>query len=106
MKIQVNDQTIFEVEEIHKQALAYFVNQYQLEKEMTDMIRWTIQSYCESSIENMKKEWLPKLFKRVKSIPTDTEELLKLIFSQPDYRSKYHRECLEKAEKEAQFKVE
>lgn len=106
MKIQIDGQEIFEIDETQQKVLSCFIRRDQLLSHIKESVKWNIESLCLSSVSNLKKEWLPHLFKRYTSIPTGDEELLNLIFSQPDCKSKEQKDFESTAQADASFKEE
>ena len=54
---------------------------------------WILQHKYEKCLERLKLEWLPKLeVMGMKEIPSDDDVLAKLIFAQPDYKSRSQKE--------------
>jgi len=106
MKISIDGDLVYEVSDLEKKCLESTINKYQIEARFHEAVSWYVQSYCDQARENIKKTWIPILFKRLKSIPTDDESLLNLIFAQPDYEDQYTKDCIAKAMSEAKFKTE
>lgn len=105
MKIFCQDDVIFDLNESKKRVLLNKISVEKFDETIKEMVRWCLQSYCDQAYENLKKEWLPILFKRLKSIPTDEDELVNLILSQPDYRNYSEKQSDEKVKKESTFTV-
>jgi methionine synthase II (cobalamin-independent) len=106
MKIYFDLELIYEINDFDIKVLKNNFFQEDLEKIIKERLRWDIQSFCEQAYNDLKNKWIPILFVRLKSIPTDKEELLKVIMSQPDYRDKASQEIDNKANKELSFKVD
>ncbi len=105
MKIKIDDELILEITPSDRKSLLYKTKSSELDQSIKDMVRWWIQSHLNQAIESIKKEWLPILFKRYPSIPTDDTELANLIFNQPDYIDQDMREAAKAATQSANFKV-
>lgn len=106
MKIRLNEEVIYQVSEFERKVLEDFFNALDLEDHIKKGLVWNIQSLCNNSKQNLKNQWMPLLFKRYKSIPTDDEELINLIFEQPDYRNKYQMDFEKSARERSSFKEE
>lgn len=106
MKIYINNDLVYEVSDLEKKCLENTINKNQIEARFHEIVHWHIQSFCDQSRESLKKHWIPILFKRLKSIPTDDESLLGLIFSQSDYQDQYTKDAISKAMNEAKFTTE
>lgn len=105
MKISINDEIIYESSENSLNYINSFVNEEIAQETIKNHIRSAAASFFNSYKDKLKNEWLPILFKRVKQIPTDDDELFALIKSQPDYLTQKQKEAKEKAKREAGFKV-
>lgn len=105
-KVFINDLLIFEFTELDKKALSDKFNKDDIEQRIKDIIGWAALSFATQAKEEIKKAWLPILFKRLKTIPTDDTELLTLIFSQPDYKDKDQKDFKKDAEESSKFKVD
>jgi len=105
MKIHIDDELIHEITEFDLKVLATDIDIAELPKILKDRVKWDVQSYCEESYEKLKNKWLPILFTRLKQIPTDKQELLQVIMSQPDYKDAYLKRMEAKAKAELAFKV-
>lgn len=57
-----------------------------------EQMKWVLTHKYERCMERLRREWEPKLASRMDSLPVDDEEFAKLVFSQPDYKSRSVRE--------------
>lgn len=103
MKIFSGEEVLFHITEIKKKVLLYQMNSETFDESIKQMVQWCLQSRCEQAYDQIKKDWLPILFKRLSSIPTDEVELINLIMSQTDYRDYSQRQQDEKIRRESTF---
>lgn len=96
MKISVDGKDLYTLSEIHKQVIRNDIHEDEFEQDMRRRLHWILTHKYERCFERLTQEWMPKLKARVSSLPTSEEELAKLIFSQPDYKSRKQREQEEK----------
>jgi len=92
MKIKVDDQDLFELSETQKKVICNDIPSDILEEDMCRRLRYILMHKYERCFERLKSEWMPKLQSRMKSVPTDPDELAKIIFSQPDYQDRKKRD--------------
>ena len=95
MKISVDDKELFRLSEIQKQVIKNDIHNEIFEDDMKRRLQYILTHKYERCFDRLKQEWLPKLASRVDSVPTNEEELAKLIFSQSDYKSRAEREALQ-----------
>ena len=98
MKIKLNEEVLCQITDFDKKVLSSYFSELDLENHVKNILTWNIKSLCEGYKESLKTTWLPILFKRYPSIPTGDEELINLILSQPDYKSKEQKEFEERAQ--------
>lgn len=92
MKFIVNSKLVYELNETKKKVIQNDVLSDEFIEDMERRARWVIEHKYEICLEKLKTEWEPILRKRVKSLPTDQDDLAELIFSQPDYKNRSQRE--------------
>lgn len=93
MKISVNDQELYVLSDIQKKVIQNEIPTEIFEDDMKRRLRWVLlDEKYKKCFERLKKEWEPKLSQRISSIPTDPDELAKLVFAQPDYKNRSQRE--------------
>lgn len=87
MKIQVDGQDVFELDETQKKVIQNEIMSEIFDDDMKRRARWVIEHKYDQCFERLKREWEPKLRERVPAVPTDKNAFAELIFSQPDYKS-------------------
>jgi hypothetical protein len=92
MKISVDGVELFELSEVQKKVIKNDIHEDEFESDMKRRLQHILIHKYERSFERLKTEWIPKLSKRYPSIPTDSDSLAKLIFSQSDYLDRKNRE--------------
>lgn len=92
MKISVDDQPLYTLSNTQKQVIKNDIHEDEFENDMRRRLHWILSNKYERCFERLKAEWLPKLKTRTTSLPTNDDALAQLIFSQPDYKSRKHRE--------------
>ena len=94
MKICVDDQEVFTLSDIKKKVIQNDIHSNIFEEDMKRRLKWVlVDEKYSRCFERLKKEWEPKLAASgQKYIPTDADEFAKLVFSQPDYKSRSERE--------------
>ena len=92
MKISVNDQPLFELSAIQQQVIRNDIPDEIFEVDMQRRLHYILSHKYEQCMNSLKQEWLPKLKDNgVSSIPLDDDEFAKLVFSQPNYKSRSDR---------------
>lgn len=92
MKISVNGIELFELSEIQKKVIQNDIHADEFESDMKRRLHYILTHKYERCLERLLKQWEPKLKQRYPSIPTDTDALCQLIFSQLDYMDRKSRE--------------
>lgn len=94
MKVSVNDQELFTLNETQKKVIQNDILTEVFEEDMKRRLRWAIlEEKYKRCFQRLKKEWEPKLTERgMKLIPTDPDEFANLVFSQSDYKNRSSRE--------------
>lgn len=94
MKVSVNDQELFTLNETQKKVIQNDILTEIFEEDMKRRLRWAIvEEKYKRCFERLKKEWEPKLTERgIKFIPTDPDEFANLVFSQTDYKNRSQRD--------------
>jgi|APFre7841882793_1041355.scaffolds.fasta_scaffold26378_2 hypothetical protein len=91
MKISVDDVELFRLTDIQKAVIKDDVVEDHFELDMKRRLQYILMHKYEECFATLKKEWEPKLSKRLSLLPTNKDEFAKLVFSQPDYRSRKQR---------------
>ena len=81
MKIQVDNQEIFNLSDIQKKVICNDIHADEFENDMKRRLKHALNHKYECCFERLKKEWEPILAQRVQSIPTNPDALASLIFS-------------------------
>ena len=92
MKISVNDQELFTLNETQKRVIMNDINEDEFELDMCRRLQWVLMHKYERCFERLKQEWEPKLAKMHESLPTNKEAFAQLVFNQPEYASKKSRD--------------
>jgi len=92
MKISVDDEVLFTIEEHQKNAIMNDI-EADFESDMKRRIKWVIDHKYEQCLLRMKKEWEPKLKDRDLAIPKSDADLVDMILAQPDYKNRIAREA-------------
>jgi hypothetical protein len=92
MKILVDNKLILELNETQKKVIKDEIHEDIFEEDMKRRLSWVLTHKYNEVFKKLKQEWDPKLEANgIKMIPTDKDEYAKLVFSQPDYKSKDQR---------------
>jgi hypothetical protein len=92
MKIKVDNEELFELNETQKKVIMNDILEEVFEEDMKRRLKYILMHKYERCLERLKAEWLPKIKDRVQSIPTNDDDVARLIFSQQDYESRSMRE--------------
>ena len=94
MKVSVNDVELFSLNDIQKKVIKNDINEDEFDSDMKRRLQYILMHKYEQCFKRLKEKWEPVLSKRYESVPTDKDVLAKLIFDQPDYKSRKQREDL------------
>ena len=92
MKISVDDVELFTLSETQESVIKYDINEDIFDEDMKRRLQWVLTHKYENVFQKLKNDWLPILQTRYESIPTNSDALAILIFSQPDYKSRKDRD--------------
>ena len=92
MKVMVDGKQVVELNDTQKKVIQNDIISEIFQSDMERRVQWVLIHKYERCFERLKRQWEPILQKRYKNIPTDPDELAKLIFSQPDYKNRSERE--------------
>lgn len=93
MKIFVDNDQVFELNETKKKVIKNDIHDTIFDDDMKRRVRWILEHKYENCFKRLKDEWEPKLASRgIKSIPTDPDEFADLVFSQSDYKNRANRD--------------
>jgi len=93
MKISVNNQEIYSLSPIQCKVICDYVHGDIMEEDMKRRLEWVLMHLHEQCIKRLRDEWMPKLSKRMDSIPTSDDAFAELVFSQPDYKDRKDRDA-------------
>lgn len=95
MKISVNDEVLFELNETQKKVICNDVHNDVFDADMKRRLEYILKHKYEQCFKRLKEEWEPKLKAAgVKAFPSDEEEFAKLVFEQPDYKCRKDRDAV------------
>lgn len=106
MRISVDNQELFALSEVQKKVIMNDISEDVFEDDMKRRLHYILMHKYERCLERLKLEWMPKLKSRVSSVPTDDDAFASLVFSQPEYMGRMHRDRADKAAQESKFRVE
>ncbi len=93
MKISVNDQELFTLNETQKKVICNDIHMDELDADMKRRLNWILMHKYEQCFERLKAEWDAKLAERgIEMIPTNKDAYAQLVFAQPDYQCRKTRE--------------
>jgi hypothetical protein len=92
MKISVNDQELYSLSDMQCKVICDYVHGDIMEDDMKRRLEWVLMHLHEQCMKILRDEWMPKLAKRMDSIPTSDEKFAELVFSQPDYMDRAARD--------------
>ena len=102
MKISVDGQDLFELNETQKKVIKNDILSEEFEVDMRRRLHYILTHKYERCFARLKAEWEPKLKANgVASVPTDPDAYAELIFQQPNYKNRSARE-LESKQRELQ----
>lgn len=95
MKIKVDDQDVFQLEEWEKKVIKNDIPEEIFEDDMRRRLEWALKHKCEQCYARFEKEWLEKLRNdpSVHSIPSGKSEFVEFVTSRPDYKNRSQREA-------------
>lgn len=93
MKISVNDEILFMLEDVQKQVIQNDIPTEIFDADMKRRLKWVLTHKYEECFKRLKAEWEPKLKANgVTMIPTDEAAFAQLVFSQSNYKNRSQRE--------------
>jgi hypothetical protein len=94
MKIKVDDQEIFQLEEWEKKVIKNDIPAELFDEDMKRRIMYYPKHKAEQCFERMQKEWMEKLRAdpSISSIPTDKAAFVEMVTSRPDYKDRSMRD--------------
>jgi hypothetical protein len=92
MKVSVNDEKLFELNDIQKKVIMNDIPEEIFHEDMCRRLEYILTHKYERCFERLKAEWEPKLSKRMASLPTNPEAFAELVFIQPDYKNRSQRD--------------
>lgn len=85
MKIKLDNELLIEISDIQKSIIKYDIKTSEFEQDIIRRIKWVIEHKIDQCQDRMIKEWKTKLESRYSSLPTNKDELCKMIIAQSDY---------------------
>lgn len=93
MKISVNDQELFSLNEVQKKVICNDVFDEVFDADMKRRLNWILMHKYENCFRRLKAEWEPKLKAAgVDAIPLDNDKFAELVFAQKEYKNRSARE--------------
>jgi hypothetical protein len=92
MKISLDGEEILNLSDVKKKVIMNDIDSNIFVEDMKKRLCYVLEHKYERCIDRLKNEWMPKLASRMESVPTNDEELAKIVFSQPDYKDRNARE--------------
>lgn len=93
MKISVNDQELYTLNETQLAIFAWEQDKDNVESDLKRRLHWILEHKISEIMKAMKTEWIPKLEANgVTMIPIDNEKFAQLVFSQPNYQDRKARD--------------
>ena len=105
MKIKLDDEEIYKLEEWEKKLFLHDIPRESWEEDIKRRLEWVLRHKCQQCYKRMVEEWLPILQAdpEVKSIPADKQALVEMIIARPDYKDRSARDKEDKAALQGQL---
>jgi hypothetical protein len=102
MKVLVDDEEVFKLEEWEKKVICNDIPKHILEEDCKRRLEWVLKHKAEQCYNRFEKEWMEKLRKdpTIVSIPTDKKAFVEMVCCRPDYQCRATRDALEQTESE------
>lgn len=103
MKVSVNDQALFTLNETKKKVICdSHVRADIFDQDMKRRLQWVIMHLYDECYKDFKQKWEPILYQDgVSMIPTDPDAFAELVFNRPDYQDRLQREINDSVSKES-----
>lgn len=100
MKIDVDGQELFEIDERDMAVLRYVLLEDSLDADLKRRLKWVIEHKIERCYVHFKEEWMPKLEadSEVSSVPVNVKDLFDMVRVRPDYKERAARAAEEELE--------
>ena len=93
MKIKIDDVVVLELTETQEKVIKAYILDEEFQGDMIRRVNEAIQGKYLNCFKRLKDEWDPKLETiGISAVPTNKDEYAKLIFSQPEYKTRSERE--------------
>ncbi len=92
MKVKINDEDLFELKDYQKEVICNDIPFDIFDADMKRRIEYIIMHKYEQCLMRLKAEWNPKLSQILDSLPTQDQDYVKLVMSQPDYKCRKTRD--------------
>lgn len=96
MEIKIDNKTVVTLNDTQLNVLRFTDTDDKIVTNISDRINRMINEKYLSSLDYLKKSWVPKLKAKGINLPYDEQELAELIFKQPDYLNCSQRNELSK----------
>lgn len=90
MKVKVNEEQIFELEQWEKDVIANDIASEDLDADLKRRLEWVLKHKVEQCYNRFEKEWLEKLRNdpSVESIPKTKKGFVEMVIARPDYKNR------------------
>lgn len=88
MKFSIDGKEICSLSEFQEQIIYYCTAESELYEYMEHSISSMTANLYKSSFDQLINDWIPIMAQRYDMLPTNQDVLIKMIFSQPDYKPK------------------
>lgn len=96
MKFNVDDETIYELNETKQNVIKNEIHSDEFNEDIKRRVKYIVDHKYEQCFKRLKAEWEPKLkASGVKSIPLDNDEFAQLVFAQSAYKDRKTRDTEE-----------
>lgn len=93
MKFKIDNEEVFELNDVKKKVLCNDLMKDDLEEDMKRRVRYIIEHKYEQCMKRLKEEWMPNLKNAgLKQMPLNDDEFANLVFQQPNYKDRKARE--------------
>lgn len=86
MQFKVDDEVVYELSDDQIKILQSNISADVFEEDMRRRVRWVIENKLKNVTKELNDQWLPKLAETNEMLPSDPEQLSKLVLEHPDYK--------------------
>ena len=83
--VSVNGEPVLKISAHKKRVICDSIHEDMLEEDLNRRIRWVIDAKYNACLNRMVSRWLPILQSRYDTLPTNIDNLVNIIYEQPDY---------------------